>query len=217
LEVFVASTEAVECGGAGFTCLTHGDGAEAASVCVRACTPHQPATGCADDQVCAGWWYTRRYGEADAPGCLPFCHADAECPAGRYCGRAGECRARPVDLTLRLDGEPCDPYLEPAAGPSSQCRGVCLQVWGATEGAHQGLCGSLIDLRRTTTCPDRPDRVHAAGSEIQDDLMPCVFASCTCDRDCTAPLRCLVFPGGTQHVCSYLDTSMGEHGTPQCG
>jgi hypothetical protein len=204
--------EQAQCGGRGATCLTIGD-TMPQSICTHACRGTQANPGCLGaDQVCTGWWFTHMAG-ADAAGCWPFCHSDAECPSGQHCDRLGSCRMEPVSTTLRHDGEPCNPMTEPMMGPSTQCNGACFNYSGGTN----GICGSLVDVAMTTDCPDMQPNVQVR-APAGDKLGICIFKDCNCDADCTAPLLCVVAQAGMPGACVYPDlTAMPpEHGTPTC-
>jgi hypothetical protein len=136
-----------QCGGFPSTCLRIGDNAELPGFCTRACNPTIPGS-CRPGYVCTGWWYTHA-GRSDVTGCQPFCSNNAHCPQGRVCNvRTGACQTEAIDLSRLPDGARCT---IPTAGQPSPCRGYCFRT---TTTGTTGVCGSLIDLSVTRTCPD---------------------------------------------------------------
>jgi hypothetical protein len=200
--------EREQCGGAGSTCLTFGDGTDATSSCARVCTPTAragTANACREGQVCTGWAYTHQGSQPDSVGCDLFCTANSHCGSGQCNLRTGDCGAA-ADLTARADGEPCDPTVtsgEPAQ--NRQCRGICFQV---TDVATQGQCGSLINVTVTPRCPDdsthiAPDISRDDAGENADNVGLCLFKTCATNADCTAPLTCVPGMGGAPSQCEY--------------
>lgn len=202
------ASERSQCGGAGSTCLSYGDGDEAISYCTRTCTPTaRPGTAgaCRPGQACTGWWFTHETYEPDAVGCDLFCTADSQCGAERCNLRTGEC-GEAADMAARADGEPCDPTVETGTpARNRQCRGICFQIGDMPS---QGQCGSHIDLTVTPRCPDAPERIAPeaptddAGERL-DNLGECLFKTCATNADCTAPLTCLPAMNGAPPTCGY--------------
>lgn len=201
--------EAAQCGGNGATCLSLGDGADATSFCTATCNP-TARTGmpgaCRAGTVCTGWWYTHDTGDPDRTGCEYFCSNNSHCPAGMACNtRTGEC-GMAAAMTLRADGEPCDPTRDPNDGPSVQCRGYCFVE---TDVEREGICGSLINVGATPDCFDNPTLTHPiAPSDTNgrtDNLGICIYRECTTDADCTLPLHCVAGESGEPNVCTYGD------------
>jgi hypothetical protein len=201
--------EAAQCGGNGATCLSLGDGADALMFCAPTCNPSaragMPGT-CRAGTVCTGWWYTHGDGAPDRPGCEYFCSSNAHCPAGMPCNlRTGEC-GMAASTTLRADGEPCNPQMDPDTGPSVQCRGYCFVE---TDNDREGLCGSLLDIGATPNCHDNPTLVHPIAPSDDngrtDNLGLCIYRECTTDADCTLPLHCVAGTDGDPNVCTYGD------------
>ena len=201
--------EREQCGGAGSTCLTYGDGADAISGCTRVCSP-TARTGtpgaCREGQVCTGWWFTHETYDPDVVGCDLFCTADSQCngmPCNLRLGFCGEA----VDMTARADGEPCDPTVETGTpARNRQCRGICYQIGDLDT---QGQCGSHINLAVTPRCPDdpthlAPDQALDDAGERLDNLGECLFKTCATNADCTAPLTCIPGTGGAPAICGYL-------------
>ncbi len=208
------ATEQAMCGGAGSTCLTQGDGADASSICVSSCrvTGTSTATGaCRAGFVCTGWWFTHDAGP-DATGCFPFCTNDAQCPTGSRCNtRTGDCDTTGVVSARLPDGAPCNPTITTTVPGettprNTQCRGICWTIGTAT----QGICGSLLDLRTSMACPDTPTLVAPRGVPSGDNLAVCLFKDCTRNAGCTAPLVCRrdesatgVVDTASQPTCQY--------------
>jgi hypothetical protein len=206
------ATERTACGGADSTCLSQGDGDSASSICTAACRPTAMtvATGaCRAGQVCTGWWYTHAGARPDATGCYPFCSQDSDCGAGATgptCNpRTGACGAAGADLTRLADGSPCNPRLTVMVPGEErprnvQCRGTCF----ATSSARptEGICGSFINTRVATACPDSPDTVEPRAPTGADNLAICIFKTCSRNADCTAP-----------HVCRYPEDATGMPAT----
>ena len=203
-----ATCEQAQCGGRGSTCLSLGDGADATSFCAPTCTP-TARTGnpgsCRAGTVCTGWWYTHDQGEPDTTGCEYFCQSDAQCGTGMRCNtRVGECGDTGTNMALRADGSPCDPTME------GQCRGICFQE---TDDDHQGICGSLINMAVTPSCPDDPTHIRAVAPTDDngriDNLGLCIYREdCNSDADCAAPLRCFPSDNGDPSYCSYDDGTL---------
>jgi hypothetical protein len=183
-----ASSEQSQCGGSGSTCLltddTTGDG-----LCLRGCTAGS-ATSCRAGFVCTG--LTLFVGATDTTGCYPHCTSNAQCPTGTVCDvRWGTCGQRAANLAALADGSPCNPTItttvpgemEPR---NTQCRGRCLGV-SATD-RTRGICGSLINLGITSTCPD-PNTLFSGA--MGDDLIGCIFRSCTRSADCSVGTICI--------------------------
>ena len=96
------------------------------------------------------------------------------------------------------DGAPCDPSVnemvpgEPAPR-NTQCRGACFLA--STTDRTQGICGSIINLRVTRSCPDGN---NVMTTYANDEGAACVFRPCSSDCECAGRLRC-IYPevGGT--------------------
>ncbi|MDP3279259.1 MAG: hypothetical protein Q8Q09_28975 [Deltaproteobacteria bacterium] len=175
-------TEQTQCGGASSTCLASGDPPTESTFCTAACRPG-PGSGCRTGQICTGLWASHAMGRPDAPGCLPFCFSNADCPAGEVCNtRTGSCGATGSNPAALTDGSICT---IPAAGAPSPCRGICFRV---TTGGTQGLCGSLVDLALTSSCPDGPAIRPLAPAT--DNLGYCIFRECSATNCCPAGLVC---------------------------
>ncbi len=212
------ATERAACGGTGSTCLTQGEGAMANSICTAACRPTAMtvATGaCRNGFVCTGWWYTRMGGRPDSTGCFPFCSTNADCGAGApgmVCNaRTGSCGMNGVDMTRLPDGSPCNPRMTVMVPGSMrpqnvQCRGICFGTSSARP--TEGICGSFINTRVATGCPDDPDGINPLAPMGTDNLAICIFRSCTTNADCRSP-----------HVCRYPEDAAGTPATdrePTC-
>ncbi len=225
--------ERSQCGGAGSTCLTSGDGTNARSNCAASCRPSgsTTATGaCRAGFICTGWWFTHAAGAPDSTGCYGFCNTDSHCGTGMHCNtHTGECSATGTDMSRLPDGSPCDPNFRVMVPGSDtpqniQCRGICFRIGTSTT---QGICGSMINTRASTMCPDDPDNVIArAPSGGTDNLAVCLWRNCTANANCRAPLICR-YPedaSGTpvtdaDPVCDYPTTVqrvgiVGDAGTP---
>jgi hypothetical protein len=166
--------------GAGNTCLSIG----ADPRCTRAC---EHGT-CSAGQVCTTLWLNLPI--PDDPGCLPFCHADADCGEGTRCDtRFGTCGAGPAPDDFLEDGEPCQTNPDPAAAAEGivYCKGSCFQI---DDDPARGVCASLIDLSVHDDCLDRPDTMTPFQTTARDDLAICVYRNCRSNDECTAPLRC---------------------------
>lgn len=203
------STERSQCGGTSSTCLIL-DGMTGDGFCTATCT--------AGGGTCrSGYACSQRALFAPAPdtaGCIPFCRTNSNCAAGQVCNlRTGVCGAAPFNPSRLADGSACNPSItELPPGETTprntQCRGLCLRV---TEGSTtQGICGSLINLAVTTTCPD--PGVDPRGS-MSDEVGICVFRDCTRNADCGAGLRCIYpermgVPDRTlTPICSYASSA----------
>jgi hypothetical protein len=212
------ATERAACGGTGSTCLTQGEGAMANSICTAACRPSAMtvATGaCRNGFVCTGWWYTRMGGRPDSTGCFPFCSTNADCGAGApgmTCNaRTGSCGMTGVDMTRLPDGSPCNPRMTVMVPGSMrpqnvQCRGICFGTSSARP--TEGICGSFINTRVATGCPDDPESLNPLAPMGTDNLAICIFRSCTTNADCRSP-----------HVCRYPEDAAGTPATdrePTC-
>lgn len=178
-------SEAAQCGGAGATCLSRGDGPEAESICARACRPSMNS-GCRQGFVCTGFWFTHQDGEPDSPGCFPFCQSDAQCGDGQRCNpRSGQCGMRGFDPTKLADGLACEPV---APGADDPCRGFCVAIDGNQP--SKGICASFINLATTQECPDEPLLMQPVGRGGSDNLGLCLFRSCNATQCCPAALTC---------------------------
>jgi hypothetical protein len=215
------ATERTECDGTGSTCLAIGDEGDqgASTLCTRTCRTGAMNSGCQADQVCTGMWASHANATPDAPGCLPFCHSDAECPSGQHCDQLGSCQATAVNTALKADGLPCVPSMEPSSGPSTQCQGACFTLI-ANDRQH-GICASIIDITNPPTqdtfCPAADGAtILVNGPQSGDNLGYCVFRQCNCDADCMAPFQCVQNNG--IGVCTFPDPNATppEHGTPSC-
>jgi len=206
------ATERSQCGGTGSTCLTQGDGDTASSICTASCRPAAMtvATGaCRSGQVCTGWWYTHAGATPDSTGCFPFCSTNADCGAGAtgsICNaRTGSCGSTPVDVTRLPDGSPCNPQtrvtLPGETTPRNiQCRGICFSTSSARP--TEGLCGSFINTRIATACPDEPTAIEPRAPMGADNLAICIFKGCTRNADCRSP-----------HICRYPEDASGMPAT----
>jgi len=188
--------------GRGATCLSGAPVANAAGmalpICARSCMPtaQTEARGqCPSGQVCTGFWFSSMDGTPDSPGCFPFCQNDSHC-AGLVTGdagamrcntRTGRCSPTALDMSLRADGEPCNP-MEIQMTQRSQCRGLCFGT--SSTARTQGLCGSILDIRQTPQCPDSPDLMEPL-SRTGDNQGYCVVRNCRTNADCTAPTICI--------------------------
>jgi len=212
------AAERAACGGTGSTCVTQGEGALADSICTAACRPSamSVATGaCRNGFVCKGWWYTRMGGRPDSTGCFPFCSTNADCGAGApgtVCNaRTGSCGMNGVDATRLPDGSPCNPRMTVmppgATRPQNvQCRGICFGTRSARP--TEGICGSFINTRVATGCPEDPERINPLAPMGTHNLAICIFRSCTTNADCRSP-----------HLCRYPEDMMGTPATdrePTC-
>lgn len=151
--------------------------------CTRACT----SGTCAAGQACTSLWLMRA--RPDDPGCIPFCHTDADCGTGTRCdARFGTCGMGPAPDTALADGEPCLTAPDPAEGEPVYCRGACFQV---DEDPTRGLCASLVDLGTYPDCFDEPDTMTPYRPTETDDIALCIYRKCRTSDDCTAPLRCV--------------------------
>jgi hypothetical protein len=150
--------------------------------CTRACT----SGSCAAGQACTSLWLMRA--QPDDPGCIPFCHTDADCGAGTRCdARFGTCGPGPAPDTALADGEPCETFPDPEVGEPVYCRGACFQV---DEDPSRGLCASLVDLGASPDCLDDPETMTPYRPTETDDIALCIYRKCRTDDDCTAPLHC---------------------------
>jgi hypothetical protein len=202
------ANERMACGGAGSTCLTQGDPPNANSICTAACRPTAMtvATGaCRPGFVCTGWWYTHMGGRPDSPGCFPFCSQNSDCGMGApgpMCNaRTGSCGTTGVDMSRLPDGSPCNPMMTVMVPGEMrprnvQCRGICFATSSANR--TQGICGSFINTRVATACPDDPDNIDPRAPMGADNLAICIFRNCTTNADCRSP-----------HVCRYPEDAMG--------
>lgn len=170
------TTEQIQCGGLGSTCLTQGDGTNARSFCTQACTPsaRSGATGaCRAGTVCTGWWYTHAMG-ADDPGCFPFCGANSG-SAGTtpVCNvRTGSCAATGVDMTRLPDGLACNPTMTvmvpgETTARNIQCRGVCFGI--SSTNRTRGSLRLVLESRRCRChlLPGQPLRHSASRPDGQ--------------------------------------------------
>ncbi len=188
------ASEAMQCGGAGSTCLTAGDGAEAESFCTKRCTAGTMNSGCRAGFVCTGFWASHMGGTPDTPGCVPFCANDMQCRSGQRCNpRNGECSMTGPNPMGLPDGAPCR---LPAMGQPDPCRGSCFTV---VDSGTMGICGSIIDLARVRECPEDPMNIEPLAPPSGDNLAFCLFRNCSATQCCS---------GGT--VCE------GEDGTGFC-
>ena len=93
-------------GGEGNTCLSIGSDPR----CTRACE----RGACGAGQVCTTLWLNLPI--PDDPGCVPFCHTDADCGLGTRCDtRFGNCGAGAAPDDFLEYGEPCQTNPNPAA------------------------------------------------------------------------------------------------------
>lgn len=198
------ASEQGECGGAGSTCVAHPPFANVPAgqgICTRACNPAatgEASGGCRSGQVCTGFWYSTPSGSAqDSPGCFPHCQTDAQCAgvvasggasAMRCNTRTGRCGPAAADLSLRFDGDACNPA-EVMATSRPVCRGLCFRV--DSDSTH-GICGSYLDLGVGTNCPDNPTLIRPVAPG-NDNAAICVFKNCARNSECASPLRC-VYP-----------------------
>lgn len=191
------AAEAAACGGASRRCVR----GETAPACLLGCDPLAragSAQGCAIGEVCTGgWWLDPRY-LPDAPGCVRWCSADADCagdPRGARCNpRLGRCAAEGEDRSRAPDGSPCDPresrLVEGDPLPrSATCRGFCAR---AGSSPSEGICGSFVDRSRFARCPDDAPDVSMRGPFGADNLALCLWRRCGGDCECRGALRCLL-------------------------
>lgn len=196
--------ERTQCGGVGSTCLSGApiNTMAMSGVCTRTCIPGSSSSGagtCRDGQVCMGFWYNQTGGEADSAECFPFVLTDSHCTgvvlgdasAPRCNVRTGRCAGAPSDASLRRDGDPCNP-VEIRASGKSQCRGTCFSV--STAAPAEGVCGSFVNARLTSECPD--DVMQAILGRTNDNIGLCVFRGCDVNSDCA-----------TGHVCRFPEQS----------
>ena len=201
------ANERAQCGGTGSTCLTQGD-AMPNSICAAACRPAgtTAATGaCRSGFVCTGWWYTHAGGTPDTTGCFPFCSQNSDCGAGAVgslCNaRTGACGTTGVDTTRLPDGSPCNPTITVMVPGSTtprnvQCRGICFST--SSMRPTEGTCGSFINLRVATGCPDDPTNITPRVPMGTDNLAICIFRGCSRNSDCRSP-----------HICRYPEDATG--------
>jgi hypothetical protein len=201
--------------GVGNTCLSDVDGDDSYSYCERACDPTMTPTGCRPGFLCTGWWSNHADGP-DRPGCWTFCSRDSDCPSGLHCNTyRGSCGTSGADLSLQVDGTPCNPMNVVGSPPqSTECRGFCLQ--SDASNPTRGICASSIDLAVNNACPDPSANVllnHVDG----DNWGLCIHRACTTDCDCMAPLACTTVMTGSGPVswCDYPDPDGGV--ANQCG
>lgn len=214
--------ERAACGGNGSTCLTVGDGATAQSLCAASCRPAgtTAATGaCRAGFVCTGWWFTHAMGTPDSTGCYGFCDADSQCGTGMRCNaRTGDCGATGVDTTRLPDGAPCNPrttvMVPGEAQPRNiQCRGICFRT---DNDATHGICGSLMNTRASTMCPDDPDNVAPRAPQGNtDNLAVCIWRGCTSNADCRSPHICRYPEGADMMPITELDPTCDYPTTAQ--
>ncbi len=184
------TNERGQCGGGSSTCLTldemTGDGF--CTAVVRRRRRHLPR----GHGVHHRW--LRQLATPDTAGCFPFCRTNSHCIAGSVCNvRTGFCGPTAANLARLADGNPCNPTITETppgetAPRNTQCRGVCFRTSATV--MTQGICGSLINLSETTTCPD--PGVGARGS-MTDEIGICIYRDCTRNADCGTTLRC-VYP-----------------------
>ncbi len=206
--------ERASCGGAGSTCLTQGDPPQANSICTSSCRPAAMtvATGaCRAGFICTGWWYTHAGATPDSPGCFPFCSQNSDCgmgAPGMVCNaRTGSCGMTAVDTTRLPDGAPCNPMTTVMVPGETrprniQCRGICFGT--SSTARTNGICGSLINTRVATGCPDDPDTIAPLARAGADNLAICIFRQCNTNADCRSP-----------HICRYPEDAMGTPATEQ--
>ena len=206
------ANERTACGGTGSTCLTQGDGDTANSICTASCrvAAMTVATGaCRAGQVCTGWWYTHAGARPDATGCFPFCSTNTDCgtgATGMVCNaRTGACGMTAVDMTRLPDGSPCNPMMRVTppgemTARNIQCRGICFSTSSARP--TQGICGSFINTRIATACPDDPDALEPRAPQGADNLAICIFRGCTTNADCRSP-----------HICRFPEDAMNMPAT----
>lgn len=189
--------EAVSCGGEGRRCVRGDEGPACGLGCDPLARPRTPGA-CPVGEVCTGaWWLDPNY-LPDAPGCVPWCSADADCAEsarGPRCNpRLGRCASVGEDRALAADGAPCDPRalqrVEGDARPrSAVCRGFCVQT-GADPA--RGVCASFVDRSRFARCPDDGQVVSLRGPFGADNLALCMWRRCAGDCECAGALRCLL-------------------------
>jgi len=203
------TNERGQCGGGSSTCLTldamTGDGFCTAS-CVANGGTCRAGTACTTRSL--------QLTTPDTAGCFPFCRTNSHCAPGSVCNvRTGFCGPTAANLTRLPDGNPCNPTITETppgetAPRNTQCRGVCFRTSATV--MTQGICGSLINLTETTTCPD--PGVGARGS-MTDEIGICIYRDCTRNADCGTTLRC-VYPERNNvpdrtldPICNYTTTA----------
>lgn len=194
------ANEQGQCGGTGSTCLAIGDGADANTLCTKACRVNV-ATSCRPGHVCTGFWYTHENNTPDATGCMPWCATNDQCDAGQQCNpRTGSCSMTAPNPNLLADGMPCT---VPAMNAPSPCRGICFRV---SSTGTTGLCGSFINLATDRECRDEPTVVQPLGRSGMDNLGLCIFRSCSTSQCCPNGLVCEgQMAGDTEGLCGIDD------------
>lgn len=224
------SDEEAECGGRGSTCLTFlpfniPDGS---GLCTRACTVNaqsQAAGACREGTACTGFWYRDDMGDGDTPGCFPFCTNDSQCVGAMagdasvmHCNtRTGYCSSTAVNPSLRADGEPCNPQAAQMT-MVPQCRGICFST--SSTDRTQGLCGSFINVRQTSMCPDNAMQTPIVPTDSvtrqpSDSIGICLRRGCERNTDCTAPTVCTYPQDAMGNVYPNLPASCGYPTTQQ--
>lgn len=201
-----AASQAMEqsmCGGTGSTCLAIGDGADANTLCTKACRA-STATSCRAGFVCTGFWYTHEGGTADTAGCFPFCATNEHCAAGEMCNpRTGSCGTTGANNALLADGQPCT---IPGTNQPSPCRGICFRM---TDTGTTGICGSFINLSTDRECRDEPTLIQPLGRNGTDNLGICLFRTCSASQCCPNGLVCEgAAAGDTEGFCGVDDATV---------
>jgi hypothetical protein len=178
--------------------------------CTRTCSPTAntvAAGACPAGQACTGFWYNNTGGMPDDTGCWPFCSEDSQCTGAQNamgvaqprCNvRTGNCGTAAVDNALLPDGAPCNPQAVQMT-MRSQCRGICFSL--SSMRPTQGLCGSFINTRAATACPDDPMAVQPRAAP-GDNMAICIFKNCMTNSDC-----------GNGTICIYPEDEMGQPAT----
>jgi len=210
-----ASAERTACGGVGGTCLggvplAGMGGMRLPGACTRTCSPTAntvAAGACPAGQVCTGFWYNNTGGMPDDTGCWAHCAEDSHCAGAQNamgmatptCNvRTGQCGTAAVNNALLPDGAPCNPQAAQMT-MMPQCRGICFSL--SAMRPTEGLCGSFLNTRTATACPDSPDAVQPRAAP-GDNMAICIFKNCTTNSDCTG-----------RTICIYPEDAMGVPAT----
>lgn len=190
--------ESRACGADGLRCVRGEEGA----TCLVGCDPRArvgTVGACRVGEVCTGGWWLDPQLLPDAPGCVRWCSADADCagdPRGPRCNpRLGRCASVGEDRARLPDGYPCDPRetvrVEGDPVPrSAVCRGFCAGV--ADDDPSRGVCASFVDRARFARCPDDGTVVSQRGPFGADNLALCIWRRCVDDCTCPPGTACLL-------------------------